>query len=213
MNQANLKSRLRIELLALLTLSIVFLVLFPQRSTIVDFGLGLFALLLLGLNARFTKTTVWGQFPPAGREEDRFRTCLRIVFTITLPLVIGMFGAGLIRGYVSGGWAEAFNRVSNWHLLIVLILYFPWALLQQTLFQFYLFGHLLSLVPQGLAITCTGLAYGLVLPDSLDYDRRISGGYRMDIPVLSIPRPDSPGSFPCRLGVFVLLLGLWSRFV
>ncbi len=166
MNQANLKSQLRIELFALLTLSIVFLVLFPQRSTIVDFGLGLFALLLLGLNTTFTKTTVWGQFPPAGRQEDRFRICLRAVFTITLPLVIGMFGAGLINGYLSGGWIEAFNRVSNWHLLIVLILYFPWALLQQTLFQFYLFGRLLSLFPKGLAITCTGLAYGLVhLPD------------------------------------------------
>jgi len=57
-------------------------------------------------------------------------------------------------------------RVGIWRILLAVAFYLPWALLQQTLFQFYLFGRLLTLLPPRLAVTCTALAYGLVhLPD------------------------------------------------
>ena len=166
MDKSNLKSRLRFELLALIILTIVFLVLFPQRPTYVDVAMALFALLLLSLNVSFTKTVVWGQFPPTDRKKDRIRACTVSVLMMTLPLIAGCLGAGMAIGYSSHGWDGALDRVSNWHILVVICLYVPWALLQQTLFQFYLLGRLLSLFPSGLAIPCTGIAYGLVhLPD------------------------------------------------
>ena len=57
-------------------------------------------------------------------------------------------------------------RVGIWRILLAVAFYLPWALLQQTLFQFYLFGRLLTLLPPWLAVACTALAYGLVhLPD------------------------------------------------
>lgn len=166
MSNANLKTRLRIELFALMLLTASFLSLFPQRPTFVDVGLALVALLLIGLNAHFTKTMVWGPFALPQRKEERFLTCLGRIFAITLPLILVLFGIGMTTGYASGGWTGAFNRVFNWHLLVVLILYLPWALLQQTLFQFYLFGRLLTLFPKDFAIACTGITFGLVhLPD------------------------------------------------
>jgi len=160
------KSRLRIELLALATLAIVVLVLFPQRPTFVDVALALVGLVLLGLNINFTKTVVWGQFPPSRGKKDMIRACLIAVFVLTLPLMLVCLGTGLAIVYASHGWDGAIDRISNWHILVAICLFVPWALLQQTLFQFYLLGRLLSLLPSNLAITCTGIAFGIVhLPD------------------------------------------------
>lgn len=111
------KSRLRIELLALATLAIVVLVLFPQRPTFVDVALALVGLVLLGLNINFTKTVVWGQFPPSRGKKDRIRACLIAVFVLTLPLMLVCLGTGLAIVYASHGWDGAIDRISNWHIL------------------------------------------------------------------------------------------------
>lgn len=166
MDKSDLKSRFCLELLTLVTLAIVFLVLFPQRPTYVDVVMALFALLLLSLNTNFTKTLVWGQFPQTEMKRDRVQACLVSVLAMTVPLTLVCLGAGMAIGYSSHSWDGAIDRVTNWHILVAICLYVPWALLQQTLFQFYLLGRLLSLFPSSLAITCTGIAYGLVhLPD------------------------------------------------
>jgi membrane protease YdiL (CAAX protease family) len=53
----------------------------------------------------------------------------------------------------------------HWHFLMTLCFYVAWALLQQTLFQFYLLGRLRALLPFAspmLLSTINGTAYGLV---------------------------------------------------
>lgn len=162
MDDRNLQNRFRIELLTLIILAFTFLVLFPQRPTILDVGMALFSLLILGFNINFTKHVVWGQFPLAKGKNERMKACTLATSAITLPLIIAFLGVGLVKGYSTGRWEGVFYRVSNLNILLAMCLYFPWALLQQTLFQFYLLGRLLILFPPYLAITCTGVAFGLV---------------------------------------------------
>jgi len=85
---------------------------------------------------------------------------------MTLAVVLVFFGIALSIGYAQGGWSTAIPRISNWHILLAICFYFPWALLQQTLFQFYLLGRLRTIFPAPVAIICTGMSYALVhLPD------------------------------------------------
>jgi hypothetical protein len=71
--------------------------------------------------------------------------------------------------YAQGGWEEVTKRIFTWRLFPAISLYFPWALLQQTLFQFYLLGRLRVALPSKSplpAIALTGIGYSLVhLPD------------------------------------------------
>jgi membrane protease YdiL (CAAX protease family) len=54
------------------------------------------------------------------------------------------------------------SRFANWHLLATAAIYFPWALLQQFIFQFYLFPRWLRLVPLPAAIALTAVAFAAV---------------------------------------------------
>jgi membrane protease YdiL (CAAX protease family) len=88
---------------------------------------------------------------------------------ITLPVMVLFLMLGVITGYKAGGWPGVASRILNWHSLVAFACYLPWALAQQTLFQFYLLGRLLALFPKTVpfvSIAITGLAYSLVhLPD------------------------------------------------
>lgn len=160
------KRNVAVELCVLAALTCGFLLVFPQRPMFADAGLALFALMLLALNARYTKHVIWGQFPSASPRRFRVRKTCLFVGSATGVVVMGMFATGLALGYIEGGWDTAEQRVGNWRVLVALVLYLPWALLQQTLFQFYLLGRLLTLFPAGVAVAVTGIAYGLVhLPD------------------------------------------------
>lgn len=166
MDPRKLKTRIVVELLALATLSVAFLALFPSRPIFVDILLAVVALILLSLNVNFTKNVVWEQFPIRAPKKDRLRASFIAVFGLTLPLTLICFGGGVIFGYSSDGWDGAWNRVAKWHVLISIGLFFPWALLQQTLFQYFLLGRLLSLLPYRLAVFSTAMLYGAVhLPD------------------------------------------------
>ncbi len=61
------------------------------------------------------------------------------------------------------------ERVFNWKILAVFGGYLVWALMQQTLFQFYLLGRLVALFPKNQPIwpvLITGFGFSLVhLPD------------------------------------------------
>lgn len=169
MSKPTLRTQAALELLTLGMLTTIFLFLFPQRSTVAEMSLALFALALLALNARFTKNVVWAQFPPRGKKSNRLRNCLVKTMAMTLSVALVFLGSGIAIGYSQDGWQTALRRVSNWHILIAICIYFPWALLQQTLFQFYLLGRLRTLLPTSVAVACTGVAYGLVhLPDLWD---------------------------------------------
>ena len=166
MGPTALKRRLFIELLTLAAIATTFLVLAPERPVYIEIALALLGLFLLGLNVNFTTHVVWEPFPPIGDQKARSQASYQTVMVVTLLLALMCLGAGIVFGYVLNGWVGAWHRIFNWHILIAIGLYLPWALLQQTLFQYYLLGRLLRLLPTGLAIILTGSAFGLVhLPD------------------------------------------------
>jgi hypothetical protein len=160
--EQSLKRRLLAELLILAVLTIIFLVIFTKRSICLDGLLAIFALSLVGWNARFTKHSVWVQFPLRDDLRTRVRRSYTLAGTFTIPVILAFAATGLILGYRELGWEGAWARLSNWHLPVALLLYLPWALLQQFLFQFYLFGRLLCLLPAPVAVAATGMAYSLV---------------------------------------------------
>ena len=163
----SVKRNVAIELSVLAALTFAFLLVFPERPILIDVGLALFAITLLAVNFRYTKDVVWGQFPPALDNRSRVRKTCMLVGPATGIVVIGLLATGLVLGYREGGWETAVRRIGNWRVLLALALYFPWALLQQTLFQYYLLGRLRTLFPASLAVTCTGVAYALVHPPDI----------------------------------------------
>lgn len=162
----SLKRRLFTELLALGVLTIIFLVVFSKRSIYIDLLLALFALSLIASNARFTKNSVWAQFPLKDDLRTRVRRSYALAGAFTIPVILAFAAIGLALGHRELGWEGGWSRLLNWHLLVAFLLYLPWALLQQFLFQFYLLGRLLILLPIPVAVSATGMAYSLVhLPE------------------------------------------------
>lgn len=149
------RRRVALELGSLVVLTPIFLYFAPR-------GMGLYsgaALLFLGfiaLTAKETKERIWGL--PAEPGSKRLRRCTLTISILTIPAVVTFLAWGMWKGHQ----VEAVN------LLLGLSIYFPWALLQQTIFQFYLLGRLRVLLPLPgfLLAVLNGFAYGLVhLPD------------------------------------------------
>lgn len=161
-----LRRRLFVELLVVALLTMAFLWHFPERPTYADVLLALVALSIIRCNRGFTRDVVWAQFPAGDDRRTRRRRASLGAAMVSVPLLLVFAGIGAAAGYSGAGWPGVWDRLGNWHLLIALALYLPWALLQQYLFQFYLLGRLLSLMPAAGAVVLTGLAYSLVhLPD------------------------------------------------
>lgn len=162
----SLRHRILAELFVLGVLTIAFLFLFPKRPIYIDVLLALFALCLIALNARFTRNSVWAQFPPEEDLRTRVRRSYLLASAATIPVILAFAAIGLALGYRESGWDGAWARFLNYHLPVAFFLYLPWALLQQFLFQFYLLGRLLTIFPAPLSVVATGMAYSLVhLPD------------------------------------------------
>jgi hypothetical protein len=164
----SLRAKVAVELGTLAILTVVFLALFPKRPPWADVGLAAFALVLIGATARYTRQTIWASLP-SKPGENRVMRCIIFAARITLPAVILFFIAGGLIGYRAGGWTGVAARVLNWRILVAFACYVPWALMQQTLFQFYLLGRLavlFSSVHPLVLSAFTGAAYSLVhLPD------------------------------------------------
>ena len=133
-----------------------------------DVGLAAVALVCLALSTSYTKKVIWAASPPPV-VEDRYRRCFIATIWVTVPAVLLLFTIGILLGYRDGGWPAAANRVFNWRILAAFGFYLPWALMQQTLFQFYLLGRMLALFPRRrplAAVVITGIVFSLVhLPD------------------------------------------------
>ncbi len=160
--------RVAVELVALLVLSASFVFLFPTRSVIVDIGLALLAIALIGLNSRYTRSVIWKAVPDQ-LEANPWRPCVRLTALVTALPVLGFLLLGSTLAYSSGGWVAVADRTLNAHMIVAFALYVPWALLQQALFQFYLLGRLRTVFHAShAALPCTinAVAYGAVhLPD------------------------------------------------
>jgi hypothetical protein len=196
----NLRGKVAVELGIIAVLTTVFLWLFPKRSPVVDVGLAGFALLCLCVSAGYTKNVVWTA-SPRPVEENRFKRCVIVTLRLTVPPALIFLLIGGFVAYQDGGWSGVAGRVFNWRILAAFGCYLPWALMQQTLLQFYLLGRLLALFPKQylfVPMIITGSCFGLVhLPDVWTASVTVASGmawsfiyyrYRLLLPLAS-PMP------------------------
>lgn len=164
----SVRGKVAVELSVIAVLTTIFLIVFPKRNPALDVALAGFALVCLALSAAYTKKVIWAA-SPAPVAENRFRRCLTVTLRITVPTAVLFLFIGGVVAYRNGGWPAVADRVFNWRILAAFGCYLPWALMQQTLLQFYLLGRLLALFPKRFRVVpfiITGMCFGLVhLPD------------------------------------------------
>jgi hypothetical protein len=164
----SVRAKVAVELGVIVTLTTIFLLLFPKRNPLLDVALACFALICLGLSAGYTRKIVWGA-SPAPVSKNRTRRCVVVTFWLTASAAILLFTIGGFIAYYDGGWPAVAGRLFNPKIPVAFCCYLPWALMQQTLLQFYLLGRLLALFPKRVAflpMMITGICFGLVhLPD------------------------------------------------
>jgi hypothetical protein len=170
MNAGTLSVRQKVatELGVLAVLTISFLMLWPRRNPLVDVALAGFALLCIAITSRYTRNVVWAVSPPPIQPHRCRRATIETLW-VTAPTVLVFFLIVAILKSRADGWAAVAEMLFNWKTLAVFGAYIGWALIQQTLFQFYLLGRLLALFPRGMSlwpISIAGLGFSLVhLPD------------------------------------------------
>jgi hypothetical protein len=158
------KNRIRVMLgLAIIVVfTCMYLTLIRDRPMYLDAALGLVAAGLIGASTARTRA-LWAHQPMAlESHRQRLRAAMKAAVQFSVPVVLLFLIIALRAGYAQNGWTGALERVGNWHLLVALVLYFPWALLQQYVFQFFLFGRLLYLLPAAVAVGSTAVAFSAV---------------------------------------------------
>ncbi|HEY8518619.1 MAG TPA: CPBP family glutamic-type intramembrane protease [Gammaproteobacteria bacterium] len=158
----NLRTQLVAELAGFGLLAAVYLLAFPQRPRYLDLVLA--GLAVAGIVATLPRSrAVWQRQPaaPLGPAAQR-RAAWRSMGLFTAVAALALLAAAAwlspsLRGPL--GWLE---RVGNWHVLVAIALYLPWALLQQLVFLVYLLGRLLYLLPTGPAVALTAAAFSAV---------------------------------------------------
>ena len=147
-----------LELAGLTVLTALFLATFEVRPSYVDFALAAAAVVLIVATAPRSRR-LWQAIPvPRAarltRQRAAFAACA--AFTAVALIVLALLGVLFDAG------TATLDRFRNWHIIVAMALYFPWAFLQQLIFQFYLFGRLLQLAPLPLAASLTALAFASV---------------------------------------------------
>lgn len=146
-----------LELAAIGAAALVFVATFQVRPPYLDFVLAAAAVALIVASAARSKR-LWAvarSVDPAGAR-GAWRATL--AFTAAALVVLAVLAFFTAR---SAG-VPVVERFGNWHMLVAAALYFPWALLQQYIFQFYWFGRWLTLVPMTIAVALTALAFAAV---------------------------------------------------
>jgi hypothetical protein len=85
--------------------------------------------------------------------------------TLTALVLVVFVLIGAVIGYQGADWPGVRARILHPYIPTAVLLYLPWALLQQTLFQFYLLSRVQALCPSlhPLAQSAlNGLIFGLV---------------------------------------------------
>jgi membrane protease YdiL (CAAX protease family) len=156
--------RAAVELIVLGVLTSGFLALFPRRPIYVDLGLALFAVSLVLLDANNSRVQFWGQSTVEVGPADRRRGVF-VTMTLTVLVLLSFCFVGAVIGYQGADWPGVRARLLHPYIPTAVLLYLPWAWLQQTLFQFYLLGRVRTLCPSlhPLAQSAlNGLLFGLV---------------------------------------------------
>lgn len=160
--RAALRRRVAVEIAVLGTATVLFVLFFPHRNVAVHASLAGVAAVALAANARFTRERIWSRFPPPVAPDDRGREAWGAAGAFTVAGLAVLLAIGIARGLADGGGADVARRLGDGRAWLAVPVYFAWALLQQTLFQFYLLGRLLVLLPRTAAVVLTGIAYALV---------------------------------------------------
>lgn len=148
-----------VELLTVAVLAAAFLVMFRARPGYVDLLLAVVAVgfIVAGLGR---SRRLWDLHRPDAPGETRLLHASAASAAFTLVALAGLFAAAFIAA--PGDGAAVSDRLSNPRIVGAFLLYLPWALLQQFVFQFYLLGRLLVLLPVSGAVAITALAFSLV---------------------------------------------------
>jgi membrane protease YdiL (CAAX protease family) len=149
------------EVAALGAVTLVFVATFTVRPAYADFLLAGAAVALILLSAKRSQRLWALAFDPPEAPRARYRAMLLVIGIFTTVALLVLAATALVLASHPEAPTAA-QRFGNWHLLLAAALYFPWALLQQYIFQFYLFGRLLRLVPVPFAIAITALAFSCV---------------------------------------------------
>jgi membrane protease YdiL (CAAX protease family) len=145
------------ELAAIGTATAAFVASFQVRPPYVDFVLAAAAVALIVASASRSRR-LWAL---AGEPEAHgARRAWLAVLAFTAAALAALAVAGVVAARSAG--TPALARFANWHVLAAAALYFPWALLQQYIFQFYLFGRWLRVVPLTLAVALTASSFAAV---------------------------------------------------
>ncbi len=163
-----LRARLAIELGVILALTGIFLYVTTTlkiRSTPLYVGMALIGFAMIGLNRKETAERIWG--PPDYPEFDRLRRAAVNVSLFTVPTILLFLILGIVGRYQNWLWFATMKPTPMFspNFFLALAVYIPWAMLQQTLFQFYLLGRFRALMPFASPIflsTVNGILYGLV---------------------------------------------------
>lgn len=164
-----MRRRVAFQLAVLATLTAFYLTLLPGRRLVIDAVAALLGLALIALGARDTRERVWGP-PPAPARERRRRSAMTMAGVTAAGLAV--LGTAAAWKAVAAGASptDLLPRLGDPRVFVTLALFVPWALLQQTLFQFYLLGRLRVLLPSApplLLSTLDGALFGAVhLPDT-----------------------------------------------
>lgn len=146
-----------VELAIIGVLALTFVATARVRSPYVDFTLAGVALVLIVASVRRSRQ-IWALAPaptaPGSRSAWRFAGGFTALALVVLAII------GVVAARVAGEPWPA--RFLNWHFALAAPLYLLWGLLQQFIFQFYLFGRLLQLMALRAAIPIAACAFATV---------------------------------------------------
>jgi hypothetical protein len=145
-----------LELAAIGAAALVFVATFQVRPPYLDFVLAAAAVALIVFSTARSRR-LWAlarSVDPAARGAW-IATLAFTAVALAVLAVLALFAA-------RAGGLSAAERFGNWHIVAVAALYFPWALLQQYIFQFYWFGRWLRIVPVPVAVALTVIAFAAV---------------------------------------------------
>ncbi len=156
------RAQVCLELLLIGLFTAVYLLAFRDRPRYLDGVLGVAAIVLIG--AAYGRTRrLWAAQPAArGPYAERLGAASLRAGAFTLAGALLFFAIGARLGYEHGGWPGAADRVLNVHYLPALALYVVWGLVQQFVFEVYLLGRLMYILPPRAAIVLTALTFSAV---------------------------------------------------
>jgi hypothetical protein len=146
-----------LELAAIGAAALVFVATFQVRPRYLDFVLAAAAVALIVFSTARSRR-LWALARSVDVTGARGAWIAALAFTAVALAVLAVMALFAARA----GGLPAAERFGNWHILLVAALYFPWALLQQYIFQFYWFGRWLRIVPVPVAVALTVIGFAAV---------------------------------------------------